>query len=248
MADRDRDRILNRIKKMLALANDAGATEGERDNALRAAYATLAKHNIEMAEVEAAGAKPEENRIIVKAEFFGRPWARNCSSSIADMCFCIYLVTPGRTPRECVNWFIGRESNATSAAELAKYVTQSIWSEGSKLARQRGAGNEFIRNFATAASYEVMRRCMELKAAALDATKQREQGHTPGTALVLASFYQQEKAANQAILNGMQTRTLKSKAKSTHNLEAQAHGREYGKRVSLNRQVTGSTVPKLEEK
>lgn len=29
------DKILNRIKKMLALANDLAASEGERDNALQ---------------------------------------------------------------------------------------------------------------------------------------------------------------------------------------------------------------------
>ncbi len=240
-----RDRIVSRIRKMLELANNAGATEGERDNALRMAYSTLAKHNIEMAEVQARG-KPvsEEGRIIVKREFFGRPWARMCSNAIADMCFCLYLVTPGRTPRECINWFVGLESNATTAADLAEFVTKSIWSEGSRKAKAVLAGNEYIRNFATAAAYEVQRRCAELKKAGEEQTE--PEFSVPGTALVLASFYQQEKLNNQRLIDATtKTRELKSRAKATYNFDAQAHGREYGKRVSLARQLTGTNNPKL---
>jgi hypothetical protein len=47
------DKILSRIQKMLALANDLAATEGERDNALRMAYNLMAKHNLDMVTVEA---------------------------------------------------------------------------------------------------------------------------------------------------------------------------------------------------
>jgi len=39
---------------MLRLANDAGASEGERHNAMRMAHATLAKHNLDLASVESA--------------------------------------------------------------------------------------------------------------------------------------------------------------------------------------------------
>lgn len=67
------DKIINRIKKMLALANDAAAAEGERDNAMRMAYNLLAKHNLTMATVEGPtnGEKREQNA----AQFYGRPWA-----------------------------------------------------------------------------------------------------------------------------------------------------------------------------
>lgn len=43
--------ILEKVKKLLALAGNAGATEGERDNALRMAHGLLAKHNLDMADL-----------------------------------------------------------------------------------------------------------------------------------------------------------------------------------------------------
>ena len=45
--------ILDRVKKMLAIANDSAASEGECDNALRMAHNTLAKHNLDMADLNA---------------------------------------------------------------------------------------------------------------------------------------------------------------------------------------------------
>ena len=238
--ENNNSRIVGRIRKMLALANDAGATEAERETAMRMAHATLAKHNIEMREVEASGKQKEEDRVIIKREFYGRPWARMCSNAIADMCFCLYLVTPGRTPKQCVNWFLGKESNATTAADLAEYVCNSIWKEGSRNARNAGAGNEYIRNFATAAGYEIAKRCREIKEAAL-----KPAAAQPGTSLVLANIYQVEALANRAMMDGMKTRTIQSRAKATHNYEAQQKGAAFGKTVSLNRQVNGTTQRKL---
>ena len=51
------EKIMARVKKMLTLAYDKGATEGERDNALRMAHKYLAKYNLDIAEVEASGDK-----------------------------------------------------------------------------------------------------------------------------------------------------------------------------------------------
>ena len=53
--EEDKARALARVRKMLALANDAAATEGERENALRMAHATLAKYNLELAEAVERG-------------------------------------------------------------------------------------------------------------------------------------------------------------------------------------------------
>ena len=72
----NKDKGLERVKKMLTLANDAGATEGERDNALRMAHATLAKHNLTLSEAEAAGSTPEEKRCDGAIETRNMPWAR----------------------------------------------------------------------------------------------------------------------------------------------------------------------------
>jgi len=51
--DFDRAKVLARLKKCLILANNEGATEGERDTAMKHAHAILAKYNLSIAEAEA---------------------------------------------------------------------------------------------------------------------------------------------------------------------------------------------------
>lgn len=86
----DREKVLGRVRKMMALANDKAASDGERDNALRMAYNTLAKHNLSMAEAEAAGAKSEEPRERGFTMSRDQPWCRTVAHAIANLFFCAY--------------------------------------------------------------------------------------------------------------------------------------------------------------
>lgn len=47
-----REKALDKIRKMYALANDKGASEGEIENALKSAQALMAKFNVEQGEVD----------------------------------------------------------------------------------------------------------------------------------------------------------------------------------------------------
>jgi hypothetical protein len=84
------DKIFERIKKMLALANDLAASEGERENALRMAYNTMAKYNLDMAAVEAHGKKAEEQRINFQNDSWSWLWARQVNQIIGRLFFCKY--------------------------------------------------------------------------------------------------------------------------------------------------------------
>ncbi len=84
------DKIINRIKKMMALANDPGASDGERDNALRMAYATLAKYNLAMEDVQGKPTGPQEARATRFVEAYGRPWALSLAQAVAKLFFCTY--------------------------------------------------------------------------------------------------------------------------------------------------------------
>ena len=44
--------IIEKIRKLLALANGTGAADQERESALRMAHALLAKHNLSMSDTE----------------------------------------------------------------------------------------------------------------------------------------------------------------------------------------------------
>jgi hypothetical protein len=90
--DFDKAKILSRVRKLMALANDAGATEGERDNAIRMAHATLAKYNLSISEVEASGKTTDEKRVIDNdLRTIAHPWIVTVMHGIAALYFCEYL-------------------------------------------------------------------------------------------------------------------------------------------------------------
>src|SRR5882724_678898 len=115
----EQDKILERVRKMMRLANNSGATEGERDNALRMARATLEKYNLDMAAVEVEGAAPSEERVMKRTNFYGRPWARSVAVAAGDLCFCSYLFVGASRAADTAHIFVGRTSNAITASELA---------------------------------------------------------------------------------------------------------------------------------
>ena len=127
----DTERILARVAKMLALANDAGATEGERDNALRMAHATLAKYGLSLAEAEAKGSAPEAKRTRTNLKTRKEVWVAWLASAVADLFFCrSYFMADSRNK---TYFFIGREANAVTAAEMLAYLVSSIFKEAAKV-------------------------------------------------------------------------------------------------------------------
>ncbi len=128
---KEQDRVLARVRKMMALANDAAASEGERDNALRMVHATLAKHNLTMAMAEEAGGEAEK-RGLVTAESRDQPWARQTASAIASLMFCRYFRQKSPRAGKVIHNFVGREGNAKTASELADFVIRSIMSEANR--------------------------------------------------------------------------------------------------------------------
>src|SRR5277367_6879077 len=83
-------RATARIRKMLALAADAGATEGERDSALRMAHATMIKYNLDAVEMGAAAA--DDPRSENDGTFLGFPWSQRICVSVARLMFCRYYL------------------------------------------------------------------------------------------------------------------------------------------------------------
>lgn len=228
----NKDKILARVKKMMTLANDAAASEGERDNALRMAHATLAKYNLSMAEAEKAGTKPEEKR--TGDELVGQDysWMRTVAHAAATLFFCNYFfVRMGRGKVQ--HYFVGKESNVLTAKAMTEYLISSI----NRQARPFGVlGGTYWRSFCKGASHAVYERCYEIQMAAEKAPKQ------PGTSLVLASVYASEQEANAEFIKvKMGIGNLKEGKNRERNTVAGAYhaGQDYGNSVSLNNQIGG---------
>lgn len=227
------EKIINRIKKMMALANDKAASDGERENALRMSYALMARHNLEMSDVDGNPVGPQEVRKGVGTVFYGRPWALTICQSVARLFFCHYYrrVSSSDKRNECTHVFTGKESNVEAAAEVARVLVESIRRESNSQMRARGENATWRRSFATGAAFKIQERVAEL----MSATASIE-GTSSSTALVLVNLRQEENKANLAHIasTGVTLKTRSSRASRSVNDSAYGQGRQYGANLNLS--------------
>lgn len=234
----NKDEVLKKIRKLLNRSKDtSGSTEGERDQALRMAHALLARHNLDIAELESRG-QVDNDRGVLRKTFYGRPWARSVARAVADMSFCHYLYMSRSGTKDVSHIFVGREANAITASEMSSYLVESINREAKKFQRDRKLVNDSYRAFAWGAAAAITRRCRELRAAA-----ERANESTPGSGSGLVVYQANENAANQELIDKAFPKTSKGRSgQEINDLGAARSGREYGETVSLNRQVSGPSV------
>lgn len=231
------DRIIDRVRKLLALANDAAASQGERDNALRMAYATLAKHNLNMADV--GSAQTQEVREQQVAQMSVYPWARGIAHSLAGLFFCSYYYSRSSNPKFASHYFVGRQSNAITANELAQYIIASVFKE---LRQQfKSETSPAARSFAVGVEVAIRKRCQDMRRAATNAdapTTAESVTGTKGGALVLASLYKTELEANNAWID-QNVGKLKIPTDRTKGVLSSAYdqGKKHGNSISLAPQV-----------
>jgi len=227
------ERVLNKIQKLLALANDLRGNETERDTALRQAYALMAKHNLELADLEAHGRKIEEQRINFTNDSWSWTWARQTSQIVAKLFFCKYYTSYKINGTQCRHHFVGRESNAVTAAAMANWIVNAILKEGRAIYKQNTAPG--TRAFAIGAMHKLHQRVEEI-------IKQTQAEATPGNALVLANLYITEADANEELLPD-NLKTCKAR-NSKVDANAYARGMAYGAGINLNSQI-GEEARKL---
>jgi len=255
MSNTENDRIVGRIKKMLNLANDAAASEGERDNALRMAYATMAKHNIDMATAEGFNLngkpKADEKREQVDAVYHGLHWTRTVSMAIAELFFCSYFYCKiGPSDARIKHSFVGRTANAVTASAMAEYIVESIRKEANKHSRNEYSPGRARRDFCKGAVERIIRRCYAMRREAEAASETAAPAATvagligaaapaaPGTALVLRNFYAVEKAANEQFVTAHVGKMRKGPSgRAASDFNSYRKGAEFGATVSLDRQV-----------
>ena len=248
-------KVLERVRKMLAMARHDRGNEQERDNAMRAVHAYLAKYNLDLATVEAAPEKKKSSesndpRVSHPVTFYGRPWARAVCTSIGKMLFCEYLYVSATKAKNTRHYFIGRYSNAVTAALMSEYLVDSIMREGKRRMRAAGEGNPWFRSFALGAAVAIAGRVEALLRAEKpvlaagepaitdDGNPPATRVATPGTAVALASLYDRERDANRGLIAERFGKLGTGRSgKGISDIDATFEGRRYGEAVSLNRQV-----------
>lgn len=227
--------ILDRVKKLLDLANNSAASEGERDNALRMAHGLLAKHNLDMADLNAH--LQQEGREDYLNTTYGMPWCRQVSNSIAKLFFCKYYYGQKINGTKLEHHFVGKASNCTTAALMAEFVISSILRE----CRVRWKHNlaPESRSFAMGAARVIRERVEQM---ILEA---KPEGGT-GTSLVIQELYKTEQDANEAFIKQTGMLLIPAKARSTTFIgSAYAAGKKHGESIGLNIQVTARNQKKL---
>lgn len=224
------EKIIDRVKKMMALANCTGAAEGERDNALRMAYNLLAKHNLTMNEVDAHNATKEEGRESQQAKFVVYPWARSIASLVGSLFFCNYYFMRSGSGKQATHCFIGKASNATTAQYMSEFVVKSVCREAARL--YGSAITPEARCFAIGVVRKLQERIAEIKASLNKESK-------TGTALALINLDKSEREANSLWLveQGVKLKQSASRGKGVTDSDAYHAGKDFGSRVSLSPQV-----------
>ena len=229
----NQDKIIERVKKMMALANCTGAAEGERDNALRMAYNLLAKYNLSMSQVEAHNNTPQEERESQKAKFVVYPWARQIAGLVGSLFFCNYYFMRSHTGKQADHVFIGKASNVATAQYLSEFVVKSVCREAARLYGSAIAPE--ARCFAIGVVRKLQERIKEIKAT-------HDAEGPKGTALAIINLDKAEKEANALWLaeQGVRLKTSASRQKGVTDSDAYHAGKDFGAKVSLSVQVGAS--------
>ena len=222
--------IVIKVRKLLNLANCDGATEGERDNAMRMAHNLLAKHNLSMSHVIEEDTEQREQSTITVSNVM---WTATVGKAIAKLFFCEFYITK-RKDNIDLN-FIGRTSNVVTANEMTKFVIKSIRKESS--ARSYGDAS-FSRSFTKGAAGRLYERCVELRKEA----EQEETVPSTSTAVSLSSVYRTEEEANRKHMSEKMGLKLTSRMAKNNRIRPSAYneGAEFGNGISLSRQVGGN--------
>lgn len=230
------EKILDKVKKLLALANNAGATDGERDNALRMAHGFLAKHNLSLEDAQEHEAL--EGREKQYIETFQMKWACQVCNNVAKLFFCSYYTGEKLNATKGKHYFVGKQSNAITATLISTYVINSILKEARSKWKHNLAPES--RSFCIGASDKLYERIIEM------IKDVNIEGVSSENAVVIHNLYKTEKDANMLFIKNSGTSLQSVKACDTRvNSEHYNDGQNFGERINLNGQIVNKNQLRL---
>ena len=141
-------KVIDRIKKLLAMAND-GKFDHEAEAALLLAQKIMVEHNITMSEIESVETVNKKAVHTRLTDYSGRTpwWKKDLSQIIADNFRCLSYISkiPGKTSI----LIIGLEEDAEIAREVYQYAVSYIEDYTKKYMarlRRQGRSTQGVRN------------------------------------------------------------------------------------------------------
>ena len=131
----DTTRIIEKIRKLFAMANHATSNEQEAETAMRQADALLRKHNLTMTDITPEEAKSQVRESIM-AKYKWTPgrapvWAQSLATGVADLTDTFVIWTPAASNdshvrnRQCNLCFVGNEADVITAGEMFNYLYET---------------------------------------------------------------------------------------------------------------------------
>lgn len=224
----DLAKIRDRVKKLLSLGNNAGATEFEAAQALQMASDLMARYNIQIDTSTNA-----EDRQVIRGGWFSydHPWQKIAAMAAAALYNC--QVISGSTDLQ----FVGRSHNIDAARDTHLWIIEQIerfYKEALTPGLSKSDRAEFRRTFKFACANRVYFRSTEIRSdrQRVDNVKAIEQ--TGSTALVVVKSIVQQIEEVRAFMDeipGLRTgRSVRYKMGS-----GTAAGQRAGNNVQLNR-------------
>lgn len=229
-------KVLEKVRKLLAMANHENANEHERDTAMRQAHALLTKHGLDMVSV----AEHEREKLDPRGDFvhedWSMPWTRGVRQAIAKLFMCDYILGEKINSTRQRHFFIGRASNATTAEYMSVFVVGSILKEG----RSRYGHNlsPETRAFGEGAASRLLQRVEEMIY-----EKMQEVQVSDGKGLALVNLRTSEESDNLAYTADWGVKTV-ARRKSHIDEEAYSAGHTHADTIGLNVQVSTTEAPK----
>lgn len=217
----DIEKMKERIRKLLAKADNTACTVAEAEAFHAKAYELMAEYNLGRADVAAKEA--EILRTHKELQVLKRPWSSNILHGLCKLYYCKWFFT--RNGRTDTITIVGEESNVAVCHAVAVAVLRAVQYE----ARITGLG----RSFMTGASNSIYQRCVDMRPTNQIADK------STGTALmVLDSAETQANTDYIEALIGGKLRTVKSKPRVS-SLEGLVRGAAFGNAVNLQGNLLG---------
>lgn len=211
--------VLNKIQKLLNLAKDGGATEGEAAAAMEKAQAIMAENNLTMATMEASG-KSADGKIDgakrTKTTKQGKAlykYQQRLMATVAYTNFCAVMITQkwnGKRYMDSGYVLVGREANVAAAyhefdylnASLERILTPFIASNSERLSRKS-------LSFKEGAATRLGERLYQRHAERLREQAEDARAHATENALVviMEDYAQTESDFNNDLANGWESGT-----------------------------------------
>lgn len=244
-----REKLLDKVRKCLALSNCQNATPAERERALAQAEKLLASANLSMADATVETLDRERQGHDLAPEL--REWVRPACNGIARLFFCNAYkeVSTGR------QYYVGQPVNVAATVMMVEYVLASIAKEAkiqmsveqgraviAGVSYPRSYWKEWTYSFSLGAAQEVKKRC---EAMILERETKDDLERGTGTAIILYDLAKAEAQRNIDFLKALGVTLSKSGGANPKLGGAYNAGAEHGKSISLNRQIARNDGPKL---